>query len=146
MEQSCRLLARAEKPWRISNYGQEIGAACEGSKPCQSANSRLNPIISISWQIITYCQISKPYLQPCLNPFQWAVDHGPGLLELFLPQKLGYVFIIKELWDQQKPPSVFRKSTNCGTPTPLRIDPKMYGNLPLLSLVSMCSCSISTLT
>ena len=92
--------------------------------------------------------ISKPDLQPCLNPVPWNMVHGPrtGVTGAVFPQKLVYVFIIRELWGQQKPPSVLRKSTNCGTPTPLRIDPKIYGNLPLLSLVSMCSCSISTLT
>ena len=64
--------------------------AKRGSKAIHSTISRLNPAISIAYHISRYGQLSKPYLQPCLNPvprskFQQSRSSNlePGLLMLF---------------------------------------------------------------
>ena len=43
---------------------------------------------------------------PATLPEPSSMDRGPqtGVTGAVFPQKLGYVFIIRELWDQQKPP------------------------------------------
>ena len=77
------------RSWPIEKTGaleRSLAHTRWGSMPIQSANSRLNPSISIAKMIITYGQLSKPYLQPCLNPVPRFEVQAPGLLEPFLCQ------------------------------------------------------------
>ena len=70
----------------VWTYWEEMARSGRGSMPNVSANSWLNTAVSIAYQFSTYGQLSKPCLQPCLNPFSRFKFRALGLLEPFVSQ------------------------------------------------------------